>query len=36
MQQPIIKECFADNGEHSHWEQRNLKMEIIVGIFKKL
>ena len=23
MQQPIIKECFADNGEHSHWELIN-------------
>lgn len=20
MNKPTIKECFADNGEHSHWE----------------
>lgn len=23
MKQPILKECFADNGEHSHWELIN-------------
>jgi hypothetical protein len=23
MNKPIIKECFADNGEHSHWELIN-------------
>lgn len=23
MEKPILKECFADNGEHSHWELRS-------------